>query len=126
MNFLQKLALASLKSLLIAESETENRGSSEQKLADAREAIADFFHATDLDFTRVELWQFLKAVTTEKPFSFRVIRPQYFACKDILQKIILACRLLLMLPKTMGQICIRAIFSLSVIRKSKPIGSTCA
>lgn len=73
----------------------ENRGSSEQKLADAREAIADFFHATDLDFIRVELWQFLKAVTTEKPFSFLGDPSTVLCLERHLQKIIRACRLLL-------------------------------
>ncbi|MCF0075352.1 HEPN domain-containing protein [Dyadobacter sp. CY261] len=74
---------------------TENQGSSERKLADAREAIADFFHATDLEFVRVELWQFLKAVTTEKPFSFLGDPSTVLCLQRHLQKIISACRLLL-------------------------------
>ncbi|SDH36246.1 HEPN domain-containing protein [Dyadobacter soli] len=73
----------------------ENRSSSEQKLAESREAIADFFHATDLEFIRVELWQFLKAVTTEKPFSFLGDPSTVLCLQRHLQKMIKACRLLL-------------------------------
>lgn len=73
----------------------ENQGSSEQKLADARELIAEFFRATDLDFIGVELWQFLKAVTTEKPFSFLGDPSTVLCLQRHLQKIITACRLLL-------------------------------
>jgi HEPN domain-containing protein len=74
---------------------SENQGSSERKLADAREAIAEFFHATDLEFIRVELWQFLKAVTTEKPFSFLGDPSTVLCLQRHLQKILKACRLLL-------------------------------
>lgn len=73
----------------------ENQGSSEQKLADARDLVAEFFQATDLDFIRVELWQFLKAVTTEKPFSFLGDPSTVLCLERHLQKIIKACRLLL-------------------------------
>lgn len=73
----------------------ENRSSTEQKVADAREAIADLFHATDLEFIRVELWQFLKAVTTEKPFSFLGDPSTVLCLERHLKKIIRACRLLL-------------------------------
>ncbi|SEJ32974.1 HEPN domain-containing protein [Dyadobacter sp. SG02] len=73
----------------------ENQGSSEQRPADARELIAEFFHATDLDFIRVELWQFLKAVTTEKPFSFLGDPSTVLCLQRHLQNIIKACRLLL-------------------------------
>ncbi|OJV16105.1 HEPN domain-containing protein [Dyadobacter sp. 50-39] len=72
----------------------ENQGSSERKLADARDLIAEFFQATDLDFIRVELWQFLKAVTTEKPFSFLGDPSTVLCLRRHLQKIIKACRLM--------------------------------
>jgi hypothetical protein len=74
---------------------SENQGSGEQKLADARDLIAELFHATDLDFIRVELWQFLKAVTTEKPFSFLGDPSTVLCLQRHLQKITKACRLLL-------------------------------
>ncbi len=73
----------------------DNRDSSEQKLAEARDLVAEFFHATDLDYMRVELWQFLKAVTTEKPFSFLGDPSTVLCLRRHLQKIISACRLLL-------------------------------
>jgi len=73
----------------------DNRGSNDRKLADARASIAEFFHATDLEFVRVELWQFLKAVTTEKPFSFLGDPSTVLCLQRHLQKIISACRLLL-------------------------------
>jgi HEPN domain-containing protein len=73
----------------------ESRIPNEQKLADARSLIADFFHATDLEYIRVELWQFLKAVTTEKPFSFLGDPSTVLCLERHLQKIIKACRLLL-------------------------------
>ncbi|MGX5855995.1 HEPN domain-containing protein [Dyadobacter jiangsuensis] len=74
---------------------SESRGSREQKLGDARDLIAEFFHATDLEFVRVELWQFLKAVTTEKPFSFLGDPSTVLCLERHLKKIIRACRLLL-------------------------------
>jgi len=74
---------------------SENRDLREQTLADARDLIAEFFHATDLEFLRVELWQFLKAVTTEKPFSFLGDPSTVLCLERHLQKIIKACRLLL-------------------------------
>ncbi|MGN7885391.1 HEPN domain-containing protein [Dyadobacter sp. 22481] len=80
----------------------ENRSSSEQKHADAREAISDFFHATDMEFIRVELWQFLKAVTTEKPFSFLGDPSTVLCLERHLQKIIKACRLLLDVAEDAG------------------------
>ncbi|WAC11235.1 HEPN domain-containing protein [Dyadobacter pollutisoli] len=73
----------------------DNQSSNEQKLADARELIAEFFHATDLEFIRVELWQFLKAVTTEKPFYFLGDPSTVLCLERHLQKIIKVCRLLL-------------------------------
>jgi len=74
---------------------SENRGSREQKLADARDLIAEFFHATDLEFVRVELWQLLKAVTTDRPFSFLGDPSTVLCMERHLNKIIRACRLLL-------------------------------
>jgi hypothetical protein len=74
---------------------SESRSPNEQKLADARSLIADFFHATDLDFIRIELWHFLKAVTTEKPFSFLGDPSTVLCLERHLQKVITACRLLL-------------------------------
>lgn len=74
---------------------SENRGPREQKLADAHDLIAEFFHATDLEFVRVELWQFLKAVTAERPFSFLGDPSTVLCLERHLQKIIKACRLLL-------------------------------
>ncbi|MHA4740572.1 HEPN domain-containing protein [Dyadobacter sp. MSC1_007] len=74
---------------------SENRIPNEQKLSDARSIIADFFHATDLDYMRVELWEFLKSVTTERPFSFMGDPSTVLCLKRHLHKIITACRLLL-------------------------------
>ncbi|MET7258689.1 HEPN domain-containing protein [Dyadobacter fermentans] len=79
-----------------------NRDSCEQKLADARDLIAEFFHATDLEFVRIELWQFLKAVTTEKPFSFLGDPSTVLCLERHLQKIIKACRLLLDVAEEYG------------------------
>ena len=74
---------------------SESRIPNEQKLADARSLIADFFHATDLDYMRVELWEFLKSVTTERPFSFMGDPSTVLCLERHFQKIIMACRLLL-------------------------------
>jgi HEPN domain-containing protein len=74
---------------------SESRIPNEQKLADARSLIADFFHATDLDYMRVELWEFLKSVTTERPFSFMGDPSTVLCLERHFQKIITACRLLL-------------------------------
>jgi HEPN domain-containing protein len=74
---------------------SESRNPNEQKLSDARSLIADFFHATDLDYIRVELWEFLKSVTTERPFSFMGDPSTVLCLERHFQKIITACRLLL-------------------------------
>jgi|GEM_PF-1168330 len=74
---------------------SENQGSSLQKLADAHGLVAEFFQATDVEFVRVELWQFLKAVTTERPFSFLGDPSTVLCLERHLQKILKACRLLL-------------------------------
>lgn len=81
---------------------SENQGSRERKLADARDLIAELFHSTDLEFVRVELWQFLKAVTTEKPFSFLGDSSTVLCLQRHLQKIIKACRLLLDVAEDSG------------------------
>lgn len=73
----------------------EIQSPNEQKLADAREAIAEIFQATDLEYLRVELWHFLKAVTTEKPFSFLGDPSTVLTMEKHLNKIITACRLIL-------------------------------
>jgi len=80
----------------------QNQNSDEKKLAEARDLIAEFFHATDLDYMRVELWQFLKAVTTEKPFSFLGDPSAVLCLKRHLHKIITACRLLLDVAENEG------------------------
>lgn len=38
----------------------EIKSTNEQKLTDARQAIAEIFQATDLGYLRVKLWHFLK------------------------------------------------------------------
>jgi ABC-type methionine transport system ATPase subunit len=38
----------------------EIKSTNEQKLTDARQAIAEIFQATDLEYLRVKLWHFLK------------------------------------------------------------------
>jgi HEPN domain-containing protein len=73
----------------------ESRIPNEQKVADARSLIADFFHATDLDYMRVELWEFLKSVTTERPFSFMGDPSTVLCLERHFQKILTACQLLL-------------------------------
>lgn len=73
----------------------EIQSPNEQKLADAREAIDEIFQATDLEYLRVELWHFLKAVTTEKPFSFLGDPSTVLTMEKHLNKIITACRLIL-------------------------------
>jgi HEPN domain-containing protein len=81
--------------------EMENTTTSEsltlnaKKLAEAHQVITEFFHTTELDYMRVELWEFLKSVTTERPFSFLGDPSTVLCLKRHLHKIIKACRLLL-------------------------------
>lgn len=68
---------------------------SEQKLADARQAIVEIFHATDLNYIRIELWHLLKAVTTDRPFSFQGDPSTVLWLRRLFDKMITACKLML-------------------------------
>lgn len=68
---------------------------SEQKLAHARQAIVEIFHATDLNYIRIELWHLLKAVTTDRPFSFQGDPSTVLWLRRLFDKLITACKLML-------------------------------
>lgn len=68
---------------------------SEQKLAQARQAIVEIFHATDLNYIRIELWHLLKAVTTDRPFSFQGDPSTVLWLRRLFDKMITACKLML-------------------------------
>jgi HEPN domain-containing protein len=74
----------------------------EQKLTNAHQAIVGIFHATDLDYMRIELWHLLKAVTTDRPFSFQGDPSTVLCLGELFNKMITACRLMLDVAQTEG------------------------
>jgi hypothetical protein len=73
------------------------------KVAEAFQEISVFFQPGDLDYFRVDLWQWLKAVTCEKPFSFRGEPSTVVTLQKQLTKIILASRMILDVAQTLGE-----------------------
>lgn len=83
-------------------SPSETLSANAQKLAEAHAAIGEIFQATDLDYMRVDLWFFFKAVTTRKPFSFSGEPSTVLWMEKILNKIVTACRLMLEVAENEG------------------------
>lgn len=73
------------------------------KVTEAFQEISVFFQPGDLDYFRVDLWQWLKAVTCEKPFSFRGEPSTVVTLQKQLTKIIFASRLMLDVAQTLGE-----------------------
>jgi hypothetical protein len=73
------------------------------KVSEAYQEISLFFQPGDLEYFRVDLWQWLRAVTCEKPFSFRGEPSTIVALQKQLTKIILASRLMLDVAQTLGE-----------------------
>ncbi len=73
------------------------------RVSEAFQEISVFFQPGDLDYFRVDLWQWLKAVTCEKPFSFRGEPSTVVTLQKQLTKIILASRLMLDVAQTLGE-----------------------
>ena len=73
------------------------------KVTEAFQEISVFFQPGDLEYFRVDLWQWLKAVTCEKPFSFRGEPSTVVTLQKQLTKMISASRLMLDVAKTFGE-----------------------
>lgn len=73
------------------------------KITVAFQEISVFFQPGDLDYFRVDLWQWLKAVTCERPFSFRGEPSTIITLQKQLTKIILASRMMLDAAQAFGE-----------------------
>ncbi|WP_342089380.1 hypothetical protein [Dyadobacter sp. OTU695] len=90
-----------MENLAINSNEPSQTG--KDKVTEAFQEISRFFHPGDLDYYRVDLWHWLKAVTCEKPFSFRGEPSTVVTLQKQLTKMILASRMMLDLAKTFGE-----------------------